>query len=184
MAIVVLSRVDGGGDVVLDSNASMPAQGVDVGGELRAVQTWYPGAATPSIQIMGTKESDIVLAGLWRDDLLGEIGGAVALRQQVRALFLAQLECSLQWITDAGESVLSVTGFIKAFRTPYDRADSLRWSLTFMVTATTESQIIAVPAVQPALPFDLADALAALEILASDVQEAATLTNNVLRAVL
>ena len=184
MAIVVISRTDGGGELLLDSGAAMPEQGIVVGAELRVVQTWYSGAAVPSVQILGTKEAPIPLKGLWRDDLLDITGGAMALVQQARAIFLSQAECSLQWIGNTGETYLSRVGRVAEFEFTPLRADCVRWSLSFQVDTSTESEIVAIPAVHPAAPFDLLTLLAEIEVIASDVLLAATLTTNVLAAVL
>ena len=52
---------------VLKFGARNQPKPIRVTGEQRAIQTWYPGSQKASVQVMGTKESDIPLEGRWDD---------------------------------------------------------------------------------------------------------------------
>jgi len=181
---VILSRLDAEGFLVLDTNAKMPEQGIDVAGSLRVVENYYPGNEAPSVQIMGTKEEPIILKGMWRDDLIGLNGGAYALMQDARALWLGQSPCQLQWMGDDGTALLTRTGLVANFKATLRRADDIGWTLTFNAYQADESSVLATPQIPLHMPMTLADLLAKLAAAASAVAEAAILANNVARAVI
>lgn len=183
MASLIISRLDAEAFLVLDTDARMPEQGVEAGGSLRVVRTWYPGSSTPSVQVMGTQEDDIVIRGMWRDDMIGLAGGAFALMQNARALLLGQSPCQLQWMGTDGTALKTCTGFVKQFTPKFNRADAIGWTLTFQVDQSDESTVLAVPQVHLKSPFNLLDLLRAIAAAAAKVAEAAVLANNVIRAV-
>ena len=175
---------DDGTQLLLDQDAALPEQGFDAGIRLRQVKTMYPGASAPSRQIMGTEEEPITIKGMWRDDLLGLVGGAQANVNTARLLVLRQVPCSLTWYGDDGSAPLSRSGLVVAFTPTWRRADAVGWSLTFEVDEATESEVVAVPAVPLVDPYAFADALRLMAAIAEEVATAAVLANNVLRAVL
>lgn len=174
---------DDGTHLLLDQDAALPEQGFEAGVRVRQVKTLYPGASTPSRQIMGTEEDAITLKGSWRDDLLGLVGGAQANVNTARLLVLRQVPCTLTWYTDDGSAPLTRTGLVTNFTPTWRRADSVGWSLTFEVDEAAESEVVAVRPPPLADPYAFADALRLLAAVAQEVADAAVIANNVLRAV-
>lgn len=183
MALVVIREIEGTRQLLLDTPAKLPEQGIEAPAKLRAVRTMYPGSSTPLTQVMGTEEEPITLKGVWRDDLLAMTGGAMELVQIARSLLLGQLPCELTWITDEGEAALTRRGLVTGFTPTFSRTNVIRWSLTFQCDEADESSVIATPAVPLVQPFDLLFALRQAAEVAAEVAGAAIAVNNVIRAV-
>lgn len=176
MVPLTIAEVDG--TTVLDlEDSALPAQGVAMGSELRMVSTYYPGNSAPSVQILGTQEDEIPMRGVWRDDLLGLVDGAMALVAAARKLQQGQRRCVLTW----GD--VTRYGYVKAFKPSIRRRDFVEWDLTFFVDQADDALVLAVPAVPNASNLALLAALSSVETVIDEVAEVAVAVNNVLRAV-
>lgn len=85
------------GRIITFAGRDRPEQPVDIGGEQRATQTYYPGSKKASVQFHGTKRHPIILRG-WFDDPLTRLDGGVKTRE---ALLKGMMEggnlCRLVW---------------------------------------------------------------------------------------
>lgn len=161
------------------SGVSLPEQGVALPGELRMATTYYPGVSTPSVQIIGTQEGAMTLKGVWRDDTLGLIGGALALVQAARALLLDQRVCLLTWGPNLVRQCL-----VKRFTPTIRREAVIEWEIELFVMQANESAVIAVPAPAPASTFSLAALIATIQQTLDLAYTTTVTVNNVARAVL
>lgn len=175
--MIPLSIVEVDGLTALDLEGSaLPAQGVAMGSELRMVSTYYPGNAAPSVQILGTQEDEIPLRGVWRDDLLGLVDGAMALVSTARKLQQGQRRCRMVW----GD--VTRYGYVKAFKPTIRRRDFVEWELTFFVDQADDALVLAVPAAPNASNLALLAAISAAETVIDEVAEVVVAVNNVLQA--
>ena len=174
---LTITQLTGALTLVLE-DSTLPEQGVALPGELRMAATYYPGVSTPTVQIVGTQEGDVTLKGLWRDDIMGLVGGAMALRQAARALLLDQRPCLLTW----GPNLVRQC-FVKRFTPTIRRECVIEWEMVIFVTQANESAVIAVPAPVPTTPFSLAALLATIQATLDELYTATVLLNNVARAV-
>lgn len=165
------------GQLLALGDSSMPSQGVAAPSELRVQATYYPGTATPSVQIMGTQEGDIVLRGTWRDEWLGLVGGALALMQAARDLHLAQGRLLLTW----GPYFVRY-GYVRRFTPTIRKNSTIEWELAFLVDQADEAIVLAVPAPNPASVFSLAAVLALVALALEVVATAAIAINNLVNA--
>lgn len=173
---LTIAEIDGSNRLDL-GESSMPAQGVAMPIELRRTSTYYPGVSAPSTQIMGTKEGDITLRGVWRDSWLSETDGAQALVAAARALVLGQRRCQLEW------NDLVRRGYVHSFTPTVLRRDLVTWELVFFPDQADEAIVVATPAVPLPTNFGFANALAAALLVADEIATVAISANNVLRAV-
>lgn len=160
------------------ADSTLPEQGVSLPGELRMASTYYPGVSTPSVQIVGTQEGDVTLKGVWRDDFMGLVGGALALVQAARALLLDQRPCLLTWGPNLVRQCL-----IKRFTPTIRRESVIEWEMVIFVMQANESAVIAVPAPTPATPFSLAALIASISLALDELYTTTVTINNVARAV-
>lgn len=130
-------------EVVFDRGA-LPTRGFEVGVNLRAVETMYPGNNGKSVQIMGVEYEPIVLEGFARDTWQEENGAAIRLTKAGRALVLAQRLCQMEW----GDSLV-VRGYLRNFRQMPDKDGEQRWRLEFMVLESDEASSIRPPTALP-----------------------------------
>lgn len=142
--------------VVLDG-PNLPEQ-LEVPVELRTVRTEYPGNSAASVQVMGTKEGDIVINGQFRDVWTGAEGDGRAKVNAVRAIMLAGRLCELSW----GGTVVR-RGLLKGFQPTFKRVGVITYRLTFEATEADEAAVV-VPIPYPIAPeVDLAAVMRRIE---------------------
>lgn len=175
--VLIIEEIDGD-NILFLAQASLPAQGLGVGGSLRSTRTYYPGSNKPSTQVMGTQEEDMTLKGVWRDDQLEGSGAAMVLVQTCRAMLLGQLRCELSWGSD-----LVRRGFIKSFLPEFDRPSVIRWTLVFQVDEADESTVITTPFPSTATTATLWQQILAVISEIDDVIETVGLASDLVAAV-
>lgn len=144
---VVLKELEGDGREIQLLASDMPRQGVVVGGELRRVTTWYPGAQTASTQVLGTKEREIELNGWLRDTWEGLVGGAAKMMQDLRDLWLGQRYCELTWGT-----LVVRRGYIADVEFRFVRETDIEYRLTFQPTEAQEAVVLSAQPAEPVTP--------------------------------
>lgn len=174
---VVIRELEGDLREVELGDSDLPERGVEVGGKMRTVPTWYPGAKAASTQVMGTEDEPIVLKGFFNDRWTGLIDGAAAKRAALESLRLGQRYCELQW-----GSLITVRGFLVKTRFKILREHQIAYELEFQVAETDLAEVIATPAVVEGQ----ADPLTVLDLLsdALDALEDAALVSNAVQAII
>lgn len=147
--------------IVLKGRA-MPYQGVPWGGTQASKVTWYPGNPVATQQVLGPRENDTDMEGMWKDrfmpgsvivtDSSGTGGAAQALpgtgslfgngefnlAEEVVKLFndirRAGTILRVQWLSEVR------FGIIKEFEADYDRPQDIRWSMSFEWHAWDDDQ--------------------------------------------
>lgn len=175
---MTITQITGTRSLTLTGSA-VPEHGVALPGELRMAATYYPGASTPSVQIVGTQEGDVTLKGVWRDDWLGLVGGALSLVQDARGLLLDQRVCLMTWGPNLVRQCL-----VKRFTPTIRRESVIEWEMVIFVMQANESAVVAVPAPVPATPFSLATLIATVQQTLDLAYTTTVTVNNVARAVL
>lgn len=142
-----------------------PEVPVQVAGEQKAVQTWYPGAHKASVQVMGTAEEPIVLRGWFHDDLSVLDGGPKARVALARGIMQGQNLCQLVW----GDQIVRV-GRITHVQVGFFQARRQRYEIRFTVDQANEAVALAptpvgttAAALDAALDAAVAAAAAAIE---------------------
>lgn len=67
---VSVEEVGGKGRRLVLRGRALPYQRVTFEGELRLAQTWYPGNAQATLQVLGPSENNTVMSGAWKDRFL------------------------------------------------------------------------------------------------------------------
>lgn len=132
----------------------LPGRPVRVGGTQRLVTSWYPGAESGSVQVMGTAEDPIMLRGILNSRWTGEAGGPVRVRAELDALRMRQRRLRMSWGTE-----IDVEGFLQKFTADWTRTSLIPYELIFEVTLGNQSEAIAVTPFPQASESDLTDAL-------------------------
>ncbi|WP_298516645.1 hypothetical protein [uncultured Nocardioides sp.] len=170
---VLIQELEGARRVLRLEDHDLPERGVEIGGELRSVVTWYPGRSSASVQVMGTQEEPITLQGWFRDaDALLD-GHAMAAYQAGRDLWLGQRLCQFEW----GDLVRR--GRIKKFHGTFDGTKDVRYTLVFQVEEADEAVIVTRAIIAEPAPsgFSLAALLDALDAISEALNTAAALSN-------
>lgn len=170
---VLIQELEGARRVLRLEDHDLPERGVEIGGELRSVVTWYPGRSNASVQVMGTQEEPITLEGWFRDGDAMIDGHAMERYQAGRNIWLGQRLCQLEW----GDLVRR--GRIKSFTGIFDGRADVRYRLVFQVEEADEAVIVTRAVIAEPAPsgFSLAALLDALDALAEAANTAAALAN-------
>ena len=155
---------------VLTFGARNQPKPIRVGGEQRAVQTWYPGSQKASVQVMGTKEDPIILEGRWDDPagtLIPALGAGVRIAL-ARGLMQGQNLCQLLW-----GSVIIRQGRVKRVSILYQKTDRTEFRIVFEVDQANE------PVALSPLPILNIDSAALATAFAAGAAAAALVENQV-----
>lgn len=131
-----------------------PERPLKIGGSLRLVSTWYPGAEEASVQVMGTEERSIDLRGVFNDVWTGFDGGALQKRSEIETLRLRQRRLRLTWGAE-----LDVEGFLEEASFEIHRTSLIFYSLSFMVALGDQPEAIAVTPFPRASESDFVESL-------------------------
>lgn len=132
---------------------AMPYRGVPWGGSQETKRTYYAGNPVATLQVLGPRENDTEMEGMWKDRFLrgavvvtslsglGSGGGEVGqfdLAEDVVQLFhsirRAGTLLRVQWLSETR------FGVIKEFEADYDRAQDVRWTMSFEWIAWDDDQ--------------------------------------------
>lgn len=109
---------------------------IKVGGEQKAIQTWYPGTTKASVQVMGTREDPIIMEGRW-DDPAGTLNPVQGSRVRIataRGLMVGQNLCQLLW----GTTIVR-QGRLARFEVLYQRTNRVEYRIVFEVDQANEA---------------------------------------------
>lgn len=168
---IVLRQLEGDGLELVLEDASLPEQ-LTSASELRTVRTYYPGTNGASTQVMGTKDDDIVLQGQLRDTWIGAAGGALALWQTMRRMYLAQRYVELSW-----GSTFVRRGRLKRVEQTFTRVADIGFRLTFEVDEADEAEVVKPVAFETPTSEDLDTGLDELEAVLDDADVAVSVLN-------
>jgi hypothetical protein len=139
---------------VILAGRALPYRPYEVSGEMRATVTWYPGSPVATLQMLGSKEDESTINGMWKDVFISPVtdsgvtvfGGTgsvpvqpegVALIDGVQAADVATLAKFIDTIRRRGQ-LLQVSwdtesryGYMKKFRKKWHRHEDLEWEITF-----------------------------------------------------
>ena len=130
--------------IVLGSRAA-PHKPYTLDGSMRAEFTWYPGAATASIQMLGATEKNTTITGDWNDKFIKTItedgrnvfSHAIALVNNVQAGNVSDLVDVFEDLRLSGR-LLSVSwegrvrhGILVGFKQTWHTAQQMEWEMEF-----------------------------------------------------
>ena len=176
---VLIQELEGAFTYLELGAAKLPEQGVEVGVKLRHVVNRYPGATTPSVQIMGIEEDPIILRGRIVDAQTGLSGDALATMGLLRSQLLGLRYCSLSWGTD-----LVRRGFVIGAKLTLRKATSIDYELTFLPVEADEASVLAVPFPNAVSPLSLLDLLREILAALDDLADTLVALNNLGRGLL
>ena len=138
---ISITEIGGDNRVVRLEGPSLPDRGsLDLGGETKAIDIWYPGAKAASIQFLGTKEAPVTLRGRLIDVWAGVSGYALATMRAMEALRYAQARVRLEW----GDTVQKV-GYIKSSSFLIFRESDIQYEIEIMILQTDSDEVLEQP---------------------------------------
>lgn len=142
---------------------AMPYKGVPWGGTQEHKLTYYPGNPVATLQVLGPRENETEMSGMWKDRFLRDavvvsdisgVGGSAAVAPNVPSIGPVNNEFALaenvvklfhgirragtllrvQWLSEVR------FGIISEFEADYDRPQDVRWTMNLVWTAWDDDQ--------------------------------------------
>lgn len=139
----VINEITGSQRTVELRNRALPYQAVQWGGSQHYVQTWYPGNPQATIQVLGPREEDVSINGMWKSRYIGDhvsVTGFDDIIQSSESMTAEKLVQIFHILRRSG-NLLEVRwgpeirrGILKEFTPDYDRVEDIRWTCVFAWT--------------------------------------------------
>lgn len=115
----------------------LPKPPYELGGKLRADFTWYAGATTATVQILGTEEDSTTITGVWSTRFLGDTTVDYVVYNGAPVKTARAAATALETMARRGQLVevkwdeTSRWGFITKWSVSWTRSEDLEWELEF-----------------------------------------------------
>lgn len=190
MSTVIIEELGGQKRTLTLRGSGLPLQGAEWGGEQVVDTSWNPGSPVATQQVLGPTEMPSDWEGEWRTNrlaalpcLLSQGGGSdqtVTLADTLRGVMddirISGQLLRVTWVAKPGRRLVRV-GRLTKLRTPFERADDLRWTATFTWISRGGTSAQAIADADQTLAASTAAALAATDA-ASRIEAASIISAN------
>jgi hypothetical protein len=127
------------GKVIELVGRALPYRGVVYETTQRGKTRYYPGNPVATQQILGPVDEPVTINGIWKDVFLGD-GIARALVDTFDGVARSGFQVEIAWgaNTVSGDVAFTRVGYIKKFKTTWDRPQDVGWEIVFELRGRDE----------------------------------------------